>query len=138
MVQLGDPPSQTHSQTSVWSGRSLSRTRVLRQEKWVYEALRRGGASDWQLWEMVQYGKLFDKLSSLRRARIGLMWRSRALGATPWHPVEDSGQRNKDPNSNKRTVIWQLKQKYRAMPYEGWAHRYRALARGQLRRTELI
>jgi hypothetical protein len=106
---------------------------VLKQEKWVYETLRRGGAADWQLWEKVQSGTLFDKLSSLRRARIGLMWRSRVLGATPWHPVEDSGQRNKDPNSNKRTVIWQLKQKYHAMPYEAWAHRYRALARGQLR-----
>lgn len=114
----------------------MSRKRVLKQEKWVYETLRRGGKADWQLWETAQIGKLFDKISSLRRARIGLMWRSRAIGATPWHPVEDSKQKNRDPNSNKRTVIWQLKPKYRAMPYEDWAHSYRALARG--RQRELI
>ena len=131
-----DPPSQTHSETSVESGRGLARKRLLGQERFVYETLKqeRSGKSDWQLWEIVKYNifytRVFDQISSLRRARIGLVWQSRTLGATPWHPVEDSGRSNKDPRSNKRTVIWQLKDRYRDMTYEDWTRDFRGLAKG--------
>jgi hypothetical protein len=124
------PPSQSHSETSVESSRTLSRKRLVSQERRVYECLRIGGRADWELWELVRNGGLFDKISSMRRARIGLLWRSRKLKATPWHPIEDSGQRNRDPMSNKRTVIWQFKNGYKDIPYEEWAREYRRLARG--------
>jgi hypothetical protein len=127
---MTDPPSQTHSDTSVGSARSLSRKRVLSQERWVYETLQRLGKADWELWEMVKLIGIFDKISSLRRARIGLLWPNRRLGATPWHPVEDSGKRNKDPFSNKSTVIWKIKDRYKDMSYEQWAREYRNLAKG--------
>ena len=92
------------------------------------------GWADWQLWRRVQayHPTLFDKLSSLHRARIGLLWRSRAIGATPWHPVEDSGRRNRDPVSGKQTVIWRLKDRYHGMTYDEWARDYRALAKGEI------
>ena len=127
-----DPPSQGHSETSVESSRSLSRKRLLSQERWTYEALQKGGRSDWQLWDMVKNTLIFDQKSSLRRARVGLMWRNRTLGATPWHPVEDSGKTNKDPFSNKRTVIWQIKDQYKEMPYDEWFNDYRRLAKGNV------
>ena len=125
------PPSQSHSATSVASARALSPTRVKSQEKWVYETLRRhpSGLADWQLWGRAP-GTLFDKLSSMHRARIGLVWRSRVLGATPWHPVEDSGRRCVDPTSNKQTVVWRLKDKFLGVPYDDWARVYRDLAKG--------
>lgn len=127
-----DPPSQTHSDTSINASRAMSRRRVLGQERWVYETLRREppGKADWELWDMAQLIGLFDKLSSLRRARIGLLWPSRVMGATPWHPVEDSGRRNTDPSSNKKTIIWRIKSRYLNMPYAQWAQSYRNLAKG--------
>jgi hypothetical protein len=127
-----DPPAQTHSATSIASSRAMSQSRVQSQERWVYETLRRSatGLSDWQLWEKAPI--IFDKLSSLHRARIGLLWRSRAIGATPWHPVEDSGFRNRDPDSGKQTVVWRIKPRYYAMTYNEWALDYRALAKGEI------
>lgn len=128
-----DPPSQTHSDTSVESARALKRERIFNQERIVYETLRQDGLSDWQLWRIIRSHLLlrdkFDQISSMRRARIGLLWRSRKLGATPWHPVEDSGRRNVDPQSNKRTVIWKLKKEYIKMTYVDWRRDYRNLAR---------
>lgn len=125
-----DPPSQSHSDTSVNAALSLPRRRVIAQERWVYITLQHGAKADWQSWELAPPA-VFDKLSSLRRARIGLYWRSRKLGATPWHPVEDSGRRITCPDSGKPTVIWQLKQRYRGMSYEDWSTQYRNLARGR-------
>lgn len=129
-----DPPSQTHSDTSVESSRSLSRKRVLSQERWVYEALRRvhPGMADWELWDRAKYLSFFDQKSSCRRARVGLYWRNRVFGATPWHPVEDSGLRTRDPDTNKRTVIWRIKERYRRTAYDEWASTYRALAKGRI------
>ena len=82
------------------------------------------------MWDQVQLMSIFDKLSSLHRARIGLLWRSRALGATPWHPVEDSGRRKVDPTSNRQTVIWRIKPRYQNLTYDDWARVYRDLAKG--------
>jgi hypothetical protein len=133
-----DVPSQSHSATSVESAKSMSRRRVLGQEQWVYETLRKSaGKADWQLWNMAQHlPGLFDKLSSMHRARIGLVWPSRVLGATPWHPVEDSGRRIVCPDSGKQTVVWRIKARYRTMPYDEWAHAYRNLARGKIDGTK--
>ena len=136
-----DPPAQTHSNTSVEAGRALSRRRLLGQERWVYEALRLAhptGKADWELWEIAQTFSMFDKLSSLHRARIGLVWQSRVHGATPWHPVEDSGRSNHDPRSTRRTTIWQLKDRYSQMPYDVWAKTFRSLAKGRTDLSDLI
>lgn len=131
-ARSSDPPSQSHSDTSVGSARELSRKRLLAQERWVYEALQRANKADWELFEMVRHLGIFDQISSLRRARIGLLWRSRALGATPWHPVEDSGQRNKSLYFNRPTVIWRLKERYRDTSYDKWVKEFRNLAKGKL------
>ena len=136
-----DPPAQTHSDTSVAASRALSRRRMLGQEKWVYETLRLAhpiGKADWELWELAEPLSMFDKLSSLHRARIGLVWRSRVLGATPWHPVEDSGRRNHDPQSTRQTVIWRLKSRYLHMAYDHWLQNFRNLAKGVIDLTDLI
>ena len=85
--------------------------------------------ADWELWDKAP-GTRFDKLSSLHRARIGLLWRSRVLGATPWHPVEDSGRRNRDPVSGRQTVVWRIKDRYILTHYDDWARVYRNLAKG--------
>lgn len=129
---MSHPPSQSHSVTSVASARSLSKARVHSQERWVYETVRRNhpGLSDWQLWDRVQaFVGLFDKETSLHRARIGLRWRSRVLGETPWHPLEDSGRENINPSSGKKTTIWRIKTRYLTLTYDEWARVYRALAR---------
>jgi hypothetical protein len=135
---IEEPPSQSHSDTSISSAQSLPRWRVRSQEKWVYETLRlsRHGLADWQSWVKCQPFGLFDKLSSLRRARIGLVWVSRKIGATPWHPVEDSGQRIVDPNSGKPTTVWRLKSRYWQVPYDNWSAAYRNLARGRVEDPE--
>jgi hypothetical protein len=113
------------------AARSIDPKRVRGQERWVYETLRLGRPyADWELWEMAPR-HLFDKLSSLHRTRIGLMWRSRSQGITPWHPVEDSLGRVICPDSGKRTVLWQTKEKYLELPYDIWAANYRALAKGK-------
>ena len=92
--------------------------------------------SDWELWDKARFiGSIFDQKSSCRRARIGLYWRNKhehARHGSPWHPVEDSGRKNKDPGSNKATVIWQIKDRYKDMPYDDWAHDYRNLAKGSI------
>lgn len=132
-----DPPSQDHSDTSVAAGESISKYRLRGQEKWIYEKLKQAevadppGMSDWQLWEATAlFPGLFDKLSSEHRARIGLVWVNRKIGATIWHPVAKSGAENKDPQSGKSTTIWRLKEAYRDMSYDDWALNFRNLARG--------
>ena len=129
-----DPPSQSHSKTSVDSAKSMSRKRVLDQEKWIYEVLRRSprGMADWELWDKAKIiGIVFDQKSSVHRARIGLMWVNRGSGATPWHPVENSEMTNICPDSGKSTAIWRIKEQYRDMVYEEWSKAYRNLAKGK-------
>lgn len=114
----------------------MSKARVHSQERWVYETLRRNhpGLSDWQLWDKAcGFVGLFDKETSLHRARIGLRWRSRVLKETSWHPVTDSGRKNVNPASGKKTAIWRVKDRYLKMTYDEWARVYRALARASLK-----
>lgn len=129
-MRNNDPPAQTHSVTSVEAALSIPRFRVLGQERWVYETLRtQQPYADWQLWDMAPR-TLFEQATSLHRTRIGLYWRSRKEGITPWHPVEDSGRKLRNPFTGRRCVIWQIKDPYLDMPYDIWRDNYRALARG--------
>jgi len=75
---------------------------------------------------------LFDKHTSSGRARIQLMWVTEEAGPTPWHPVEDSGRKIINPETNRSTTVWQIKAIYRRMPYKEWATKYRQFARGKL------
>jgi hypothetical protein len=122
-------PFQSHSKPSRSGAKRPRAKRVLAQEKWTYETLQSvSGLSDWQLWKLAEPTGLFDKLSSMRRARIGLVWVSRSIGATPYHPVEDSGLEITDPASGVACAIWQMKQLYRSVSYEQWLERYKTLA----------
>lgn len=122
---MNDLPAQTHSDTSMMSARMVSRLRSNAQERWVYEALRAEPKADFEMWALVQGYTLFDKLSSLHRARLGLIWLSRARGATPYHPVEKSGQRHFDHSSNRMCMVWQLKPWARVLTYELWAENFK-------------
>jgi hypothetical protein len=122
------PPAQRHRQTSIDAAGTIPPRRVREQERWVYNALRATPMADWELWAN-RPPHLFDKLSSLHRARIGLLWRSRAAGASPYHPVEATDARRTSPESGKQCVVWQLKLFFRALSYEEWEHKYRKLAR---------
>lgn len=135
-----EPPSQSHSDTSIAAAAALPRHRAQGQERWVYERLRRvpSGLADWQLWDLVQPFGIFDQKSSLHRARVGLVWVSRKVGATPWHPVMDSGRRITDPVTARKTTVWQLKAKYLPMPYPQWAQFYRRLARGEISPDDIV
>lgn len=126
---FGSLPHQSHSSTSRAGARRVSHVRATAQEKWVYETLQRGALADWQAWELASSGSLFDQLSSMRRARIGLVWVSRRIGATPYHPVYDTGLTISDPISNVEAAIWAIKDTYRTMPYETWVQRYKRLAK---------
>jgi hypothetical protein len=133
---MADVPSQSHSSTSVEAAEHLDPRRARSQEQWVYETLRCGGKSDWELWDLIVEQDLtphpFDQLSSMHRARVGLVWVSRSIEATIWHPVEDSGLRNVNPVSGKETKIWHFKERYREMSYAEWVRDYRTLARGKI------
>lgn len=130
-----DLPFQTHSDSSHAGARRPSSPRATAQEKWVYETLQQYtptkhfGLADFQMWRLVEGSELFEQLSSVRRARIGLLWVSRSIGATPYHPVEDSGKRVIDRTTDVACVVWHIKPLYRGMPYETWVARYKALAR---------
>jgi hypothetical protein len=122
-------PFQSHSKGSRAGARRPRPLRVLAQERWVYETLRPVyGMTDWQLWKIAKPIGLFDKLSSMHRARIGLVWVSRSVGATPYHPIENSGAEIIDPESGVPCTVWRIKPLYRAMPYEQWLERYKRLA----------
>lgn len=69
----------------------------------------------------------------MQRARIGLLWVSRKIGATPYHPVCDIGKTIVNPVSGVDTVLWGLKDMYLDMPYETWVDRYKKLAREKRR-----
>lgn len=134
MEDLFDLPAQTHSKSSRDGAKHPSKVRVTAQEKWVYETLQQHtepglGLSDWQLWRLAKPTLLFDQLSSMRRARIGLVWRSRKIGATPYHPVEDSDLKNYNRETDVLCAIWRMKQAFLEMPYERWVEQYKALAR---------
>jgi hypothetical protein len=131
-----EPPSQSHSETSVGSAGRVSRRRVREQERWVYETLRRyypKGLADWELWALVQIERpgLFDQLSSVHRARVGLKWRSRKQGATVWHPVGDSDQKTVNPESGEPQTVRLFKERYLQVPYDEWVEKFRALAKGK-------
>jgi hypothetical protein len=130
MADQFDLPFQRHSKTSRGGARRPSRARVTAQEQWVYETLQQISLADFQTWERVQRERpqLFDKLSSVQRARVGLVWVNRQRGVTPYHPVEDSGQVILNPRTGVECAIWQMKLMYRTMPYETWVERYKALA----------
>lgn len=123
------PPFQTHSSTSLGGAGRPGKLKLIAQEKWVYETLQRTSLADYQLWEFARHFPFFDQLSSLRRARIGLLWVSRSVGATPYHPVEDSSRTVINPESDVPCVIWQIKPIYRGMPYDRWLETYKPLAR---------
>jgi hypothetical protein len=53
---------------------------------------------------------------------------SRSVGATPYHPVENSGGVITDPASGVPCTIWRIKPLYRGMSYEQWLERYKLLA----------
>ena len=127
-----DPPAQTHSDTSVEAAEKVSKRRLLGQERWVYETLRRRPMADWQLWDLAEkLPALFEQATSLHRARIRLKWVNRKTGATPWHPVEDSGTRIKGKYT-RPTAVWRIKEAYADMPYEEWAKNFRAMAGGKV------
>jgi hypothetical protein len=92
------------------------------QEKWVYETVqsREPGYADFQLWSLIEHATLFDKLSSVRRARVGLVWVNRQRGATPYHPIEKSGDEVLNPKTGVLCTMWRMKVLYRTMPYEQW------------------
>lgn len=122
------PPHQTHSATSVAGAARLSPARANAQERWVYEALRSKPRADWELWRMASFRPdLFDQISSMRRARIGLVWVNRVKGPTPYHPVEDSGSWNVNPESNVESTIWQIKPIYLNLTYDYWMQSYKKL-----------
>lgn len=129
-----DLPFQRHSRTSRGGSTRPSRERIGQQEKWMYDTLQRAtldgvGLADWQGWDIARLGSLFDQKSSYHRARIGLVWRNKWAGATPYHPIKDSGLVIRDPVSNVECTIWCMKEMYLRMPYETWAERYKPLAR---------
>lgn len=130
---MARPPAQSHSDTSVEAARALRAARLRSQERRLYDWLQqyRSGLADWQLWNLARITTMFDQLSSCRRARVGLVWRSRREGATVHHPVEDSGRRIADPNSDKQTVVWQIKPRFRGMTYDQWYNNHRFLAHGE-------
>ena len=123
-------PFQTHSRTSRAGARKPKRARIVAQEGWVYETIRASdtGLTDWQLWKLAEPTGLFDKLSSLHRARIGLVWVSRSRGATPYHPIANSGTERVDPESGVTCAVWSTKPLYRKMAYPRWVELYKALA----------
>jgi hypothetical protein len=131
-----DLPFQSHSSTSIEAAERVDPLRERTQEQWIYESLRRGSKADWELWNEVRIERpgLFDKHTSAGRARILLMWVTEEAGGTPWHPVEDSGRKVVNPETNRKTTIWRIKERYQNMPYIEWAMNYRQLARGK--RTE--
>lgn len=123
-------PFQTHSRTSRAGARRVPPPRATNQERWVYETLQQSPLADWQLWRLAEERvDLFDQISSMRRARVGLVWVNRKTGPTAYHPVEDSGVANINPDSGVESAIWQIKPFYRGMPYEKWVESYKALAR---------
>ena len=128
-------PFQSHSKTSQGGAGRPPKARIQAQEKWVYEHLQTytpRGLADWQLWRFARrHPQLFEQLSSMRRARIGLVWVNRKIGTTPYHPVEDSGEEILDPQSGVLCAIWRIKPLYRGLPYEKWVETYKALAREQ-------
>jgi hypothetical protein len=74
---------------------------------------------------------LFDQLSSVHRARVGLKWRSRKQGATVWHPVGDSDQKTVNPESGEPQTVRLFKERYLQVPYDEWVEKFRALAKGK-------
>jgi hypothetical protein len=86
------------------------------------------GLADWQLWRVAEPTGIFDQLSSMRRARVGLVWVSRSIGATPYHPVEESGAEIADPETGVLCAIWWFKPYFRKVPYETWIEKYKPLA----------
>jgi hypothetical protein len=122
-----DLPFQSHSRTSRGGARRPTRARVTAQERWVYETLQRTSLADWQLWQRAP-SSLFDKITSLQRARVGLVWVNKYIGPTPYHPIEDSGRVIVNPQTTVECTIWWMKPLYRAMPYEDWVERYKTLA----------
>lgn len=124
-------PFQSHSITSIDSARKVKPRRAKDQERWVYEALRRKPMADWQLRELawLETGvDIFEQDSSKNRARIGLVWVTQEIGATKWHPVEDSGLMVKG-RYNVATTVWRIKEEYRDMPYDEWRTQFKNLAR---------
>ena len=127
-----DPPAQTHSDTSLAAAGKVKKYRLLGQERWVYETLRRRPMADWQLWELAKnFPELFEQVTSLHRARIGLRWVNEQTGETPWHPVTDSGRRIMG-KYRCATTVWHVKKAYVDMPYDEWAQNFRALAKGKV------
>jgi hypothetical protein len=126
----GELPFQSHSRSSRRGARKPRAPRVMAQEKWVYETVqsREPGYADFQLWSLIEHSALFDKLSSLHRARIGLVWVNRKIGATPYHPIEDSGAEVLNPETGVLCAVWRMKPLYRKMPYEQWVATYKELA----------
>jgi hypothetical protein len=138
---MADVPSQSHSSTSVNSAKSVNERRARAQERWIYESLRRSSKADWELWNEVEENDLEffsrNKHTSGCRARIGLRWVNRVTGETPWHPVEDSGRKIVNPETGEKCQVWQIKEKYRDMPYDKWSKEFRQLARGKIEDLQL-
>jgi hypothetical protein len=124
-----DVPFQSHSDTSIEAAEKVDPRRARGQERWVYEALRRGPKADWQLYDLVQLDRpgLFEQHTSCDRARIQLKWICGPQIVTPWHPVEDSGFDIINPKYNSRTTIWRIKEAYRNVPYDDWVAKYKHL-----------
>jgi hypothetical protein len=134
----GELPFQRHSRSSRRGAKRPRAPRVTAQERWVYETMqsRESGYADFQLWSLIEHATLFDKLSSLRRARIGLLWVNGQRGPTPYHPIEDSGDEVLNSETGVLCTVWRMKPLYRKMPYEQWVATYKALAHERHKESE--